>query len=296
MERKGISSCGPQPSRTTARRAAFSVTESLCPGERCGSHTDAPRAEPGDARQADAARPAGYVRPPGRREPGRPPGPGHESPLRRPVDPPPELPARGANAAHGGEKGSKGDADARDVAPHDGGGLPAVASRPAAGAHPLHELHRRKTVGWTRGRAPRRGFPRVLRGGAAHLRRPAPLAVRARTRWGSISTGVRGENPPSARAGAFGWHVGLFGEGPLYDSRAVVRQAPLGVGGTVVSLARIPRRVRPGDLEGRPGLVGQQATQAAQEKDEIGVAHLPRRTGRRAVRPPRRAFTFRGHP
>ena len=50
--------CGQPPSPTRARRAASSATASPCPGESGGgSGPDAPRAQPGDPRPPDVARP-----------------------------------------------------------------------------------------------------------------------------------------------------------------------------------------------------------------------------------------------
>src|SRR5215213_8045557 len=137
---------GPPPSPTTAHPAAFSATVSPCPGEHLGPRPDAPRTEPGDPRTPDAAGAGERIRPRSRGTPGRPPGPGHESSLRRPVDPLERLPARGTHPTHAGATRRPGHAHACHITAYDGGRLPAVASRVAAGAHPLHEIHSRKAA------------------------------------------------------------------------------------------------------------------------------------------------------
>ena len=112
---------------------------------------------------------------------------------------------------------------------------------------------------------------------AAPLRRLSSPARRARTGQGPIGPRLCGEDPASARTGAFGWRVGLLWESALHYRREVAGQRALGFRRSARARAQVSRGVRTSDGEGRPDMVWQDKTEAGSRGDQAGVAGLPGR-------------------
>ena len=226
----------------------------------------------------------------GDRAPGRPPEPGAVRHVHGPLVAARGVPSRGAEQPDRDEAGRARAVDAADddPSPHDPRLAPASAGRPGG---PGAGLPRQPVLSEPRRARPRRG----RRGGAATAGRAAPKRERpGQGACGALAgsrrdlTLVCGPLAAAGRPAAAARALGTERPADPGDGRALGGR----VGGDRRHARRddpaLPRRVRPGERDGRPGLVLADEARARRRAAPAAAPDVPRRERPRAVRRPGR--------